>query len=386
MRDKAIRRFLGFFLLISAVLVVVAVLAVRNINRSADTSDWVNHTHEVILEAEGLRSALYAADGSWHTYMLTGDARDLSACRAALSNVDDLLEITEALTRNEPAQHEKFVQLRSLLGGRMEFIQQAVAARQGGKMETVRNLVSQDQAGTAMRDIEKKIDALKNEELGLLTQRDSASYLQAQATRCTVWTGVAVDMLLLGGVAWLIRDDIGARRRAVAALQVDNDRLEARVAERTAELVSANSRLTMENLERQWSNKALEHQLRYNHLIVDSISDLVIVVTKAMRISRLNPAVTHLTGLEAPALIDEPLSKIVRLLPAPGGADAPLLDPLAAALREGRDLRDQPASLEDVRGRGTKVRLNLFPLRDRDKVIGGVVTVHTGDAPGGAGR
>ena len=58
--------------------------------------------------------------------------------------------------------------------------------------------------------------------------------------------------------------------------------------DRTAELASTNATLSTENLERQWANQALEHQLRYNHLIVDSINDLVFVLTKALNISRVN--------------------------------------------------------------------------------------------------
>ena len=63
MKDQAIRRILIFFLLIAAVLLVVAVQAVRNTNRSVATSDWVNHTHSVILETEALRTALLVGDG-----------------------------------------------------------------------------------------------------------------------------------------------------------------------------------------------------------------------------------------------------------------------------------------------------------------------------------
>ena len=50
MNDKTISRVLLFFLLISAVLIAVAIGAVRNINRSVAGSDWVNHTHAVLLE------------------------------------------------------------------------------------------------------------------------------------------------------------------------------------------------------------------------------------------------------------------------------------------------------------------------------------------------
>jgi hypothetical protein len=51
------------------------------------------------------------------------------------------------------------------------------------------------------------------------------------------------------------------------------------------------------------------------------------------------------------------------------------LDPLAQALRDGRDLRAQPASITDASGRQAAVRLTLFPMRDGDKVVGGVVVL-----------
>jgi PAS domain S-box-containing protein len=375
LKDKTIRRVILFFLCIGAVLVVVAVEAVLNISRSVASSDWVNHTHSVILETEEARAALLAGDGALHTYVLTGDTRDMGSCREALSTVSDDLDIAKALTRFEPAQNDQIVQIESLAAKRAEFAGTILAARQAGNMDSVRSLLAADAGGTAVREIQRKMDRLRDDELALLTERDTASYLRAQATSWTVWTGVALDVLLLAGAAWLIRDDINARRRAATALQEANDHLEARVRERTAELGSANAMLSSENLERQWANFALEHQLRYNHLIVDSIHDLVLVLTTALNISRVNPAVVRLTGLEPAELVNLPLSAVVQLADLPVGDDAPLRDPLSQALRDGRDLRGQAAVVKDRRGRQTRVSLSLFPLRDQDKVVGGVVTL-----------
>jgi hypothetical protein len=79
--------------------------------------------------------------------------------------------------------------------------------------------------------------------------------------------------------------------------------------------------------------------------------------------------------MEPTELINQPLTRVVRLVPAHAGTEAPMLDPIAQALKAGHDLRNQPALLEDKRGRQTPVLFSLFPLRDRDKVVGGVVTL-----------
>ncbi len=377
MHDKTIRRIALFFTFIAAVLVAVAIQAVRSSDRSVASSDWVNHTHAVILETEAVRSALLVGDGALHTYVLTGDPRDLRACREALSNVSDNLDIAKALTRFEPDQNAQLTKIGALTDGRAEFVQGLLAAKQATHMESVRAMLAADAGGTAIRDIQGKIDLMKNGELGLLTDRDKASYLQAQATTWTVWTGVALDVLLLAGAAWLIRDDLAARRLAATTLQEANAQLEGRVRERTAELAASNAKLSTENLERRWAIQSLSHQLRYNHLIVDSISDLVLVLTTSLNISRVNPAVVHLTGLEPSELANQPLSRVVRLQSALQGANAPLRDPIAQALKDGKDLLKQAAIVEDKRGRQTPVLLSIFPLRDQDKVVGGVVTLQT---------
>jgi PAS domain-containing protein len=173
-------------------------------------------------------------------------------------------------------------------------------------------------------------------------------------------------------------DEIGRLNRSFLVMRdalKKNRLLERKVQEDAAELALANEKLSIENLERSWVNQALEHQLRYDRLIVNSITDLVFVLTKAMNISRINPAVVHLSGWEPQELVNSPLSRVVRLDGEDRGGGLHPADPLGQALREGRDLRDQPAVLEDRNGLSTPVRLTLFPLRDGDNVVGGVAVV-----------
>jgi regulator of RNase E activity RraA len=44
-------------------------------------------------------------------------------------------------------------------------------------------------------------------------------------------------------------------------------------------------------------------------------------------------------------------------------------------LRDGRQIQDRPALLLARAGQTTSVRYSLFPVHDRDKIVGGVVTV-----------
>ncbi len=246
----------------------------------------------------------------------------------------------------------------------------------------VRSLLGPDGGTAVMGEVRRATDKLNEEETALLETRDRESFRQARTIRWTVWAGVAIDLLLLAGCAWVIADDIRARRAAAQVLETANAQLEAKVTERTADLAAANRQLSTDLLERDWANQALEHQVRYNQVIINAVADLAFVLTKALNISRINPAVIQLTGREALELVNQPLASVAQLADPPGDTGPALADPMARALTDGYDLRDQPAVIADKLGRKIPGRLSLFPLRDQNKVIGGVAIFHVVALPG----
>lgn len=376
MKDKIIPRVLVLFGVVLAVLVFVAFAALRNINRATAGADWVNHTHAVIMEADALLSSFHAGDGALRTYLLTGDPRDLAATREAFGAMSEHFEVVKALAKDEAEHAPKFARLQALFTERMEFARQVIAARGRDDTATVRRLLAASAGSEATQEIVRLVEKLQLAEKELLTARDKAAYLQANTTRWTVYSGLLINFLLLGGAAWLIRDDIAARRRAATILAEANATLESKVQERTAELLASNAKLRAENQERQWGNHALEHQLRYNRLIINSITDLVVVLTKMCNVSRVNPAVLQWSGWSAAELINRPLLQLVRLQP-PGGAGGPAAaDPLGLALKAGRELHEFQAEITAKDGRVAPARLSMYPLRDRDKVVGAVVIIH----------
>ena len=377
-KDQTIPRVLALFALICAVLIAVAVFAVRNINRAEATSDWVNGTHAVINELTGLAATLQAGEGTLRLFAQSGDPHDQAECRQTYARMADHLEVLKALTRAEPARHDRVLQIETGANARADFARNLMKVRNEGRPEAVFALLAADTGSAALSVIQHDINKLRTETMELLAERDHAAYLQAQATRWTVWAGVGLNFVLLAGAAWVIFRDLRIRREAAAALQQANAQLESRVAERTADLTRANEQLSVENLERQWANLALEHQLHYDNLIINSITDLVLVVTKAGNISRLNSAVSLFTGWDAADLVNRPLHGFIQITTAPG--HSPVADPISRAMQDGRDLREQPATVRDRQGGQRPVHLTVYPLRDGNKVVGGILTIRTNPA------
>jgi len=374
--DRTLRRVLLFFALILAVLVFVVVVSLRNLNRSIATSDWVNHTHALLTELDALQPTLEAAEGALSKYLLTSDARDHAAYQEKFAELGERVDVTTALVAaGAPQEKEAFALITELLAGRAELAGRIATARKADDPAVLQQLLAADAASNDHRELARHLEKFRNSQTDLLSARDRASFLQAQTTRWTVLGGLGLDFLLLCGAAWLIRDDLAARRVASRLLQQSNAELEDKVRLRTAELTAANAQLTAQNLEERWAKQAVEHQNRYNLLIIDSISDAVFVVTKLMNVSRLNPAAVHLTGYEPVDLIDKPLSRTLQPATGAAGAAQPAFDPLTRTLAEGHELRDRPAIVTTKGGQTVTVRLNVYPLRDRDKVVGGVVVL-----------
>jgi PAS domain S-box-containing protein len=369
------RRVLTFFLLIAAVLVGVVVATLRNLNRSIATADWVNHTHALITELDSLQPLLAAAEGDLSRYLLTSDQRDHLDYQDKFAQLGESLNVINALLADSPGEKSLFAPIAAVLTRRAELANRIAQLKKTGELDALKKLLADDAESGDRRELARSVEKFREKQAELLSERDRLSYIQAETTRWTVLSGVVLDFLLLCGAAWLIRDDLAARRRATRLLEQTNEELEAKVRVRTVELSDSNAKLTLQNIEDRWARQALEHQNRYNLLIIDSISDAVFVITKLMNISRMNPAAVHLTGFEPVDLVDRPLSRVLRL----EGHDPAqtTYDPLARTLVDGHELRAKPAVLTTKPGQPVRVRLSIFPLRDGDKVVGGVVVIET---------
>ena len=373
MRENIEKRVIALFFLMLVILAGVAWLAVNTIQQAKDKSDWVNHTHAVLTAATDISGELHAGDAFMSAYLLSGAQRDQDNYRRNGYNpMLDTLTLAKRLTsgdHTEAAQHLELSKLEKLILQHLAVSKALVLAREQGGVEGARQAALAHPDAVSTDDIDRVIANLKKMEEDLLKERDNEAVKQARDTTRVICAGVVINFALLLFASVLIRDDLRARRIAATAMADANAQLEAKVQQRTAELVQSNQSLKKENLERRWSYQALDHQFRYNQLIVNAISEMVFVVSKALNVSRVNPSVTHATQWEAQELISQSIERVLQI-PADGPAN-----PILSALNEGRELQERPAVVLTKSGGAIPVRFNLVPLRDDNKVVGGVVTV-----------
>ncbi len=227
---------------------------------------------------------------------------------------------------------------------------------------------------------------------GVIVGYDEAEFLKNQrAFRWITAAFLGVALLVLGGIV------IGVTRHALrpigplaaAADEIAQRNLECAIPEvvRTDEIGfltrsfrAMRDALKAQHVERQWAKQAIEHQLKYNNLIIDSIGELIFVLTKVLSVSRINPAVTRVTGYRLSDLMRTPLDRLVRLEPAAAGATEPKSRLLLETLNAGKSLHDLPVTLTTKQGAELHGRLTFVPLQDGKQIVGAVATFRV-DSP-----
>jgi CHASE3 domain sensor protein len=373
--DKTFRTLLALFIVVAAILIGIVIVAVGNTNRAIRAATWVNHTHAYITEIDHALGALREAEGAVNAFLLSSDAGNQAIYRRAFGELAEHLAVAKALADDDELESKAIAALERSLLQRAERARELIAAHRSQDQSQLDALLSNDAEGLATMEISQMAQTIRVRQTNLLTERDQIAFNQDQVARNTVYLGAFFTLLILAGTFWFIRDDLAARRRANQLLAETNEQLESKVKERTAELEGANKNLRAENLESRWSNQALEHQLRYDGLIINSLSEPIIVITKALKVSRINPATLRATQRDNVELVDHPISDFIKLTPLPNETN-PSTDPLAEALQYGFDLRDRQATLQVAGQPDQPIHINLFPLRDRDVVVGGVVTLY----------
>ncbi len=373
MKDKTLHAIYLFFVIMGAIIVGVSVFAIRAINRDAESSDWVNQTHATIYELDGMMSELQAGEGMMRTYALTGEVRDFTDCRSSYFAVLEHHAVAQALTRDNPAVQSSLAELEATVKARIALAASIKEDLEAGRGEKVKEALRRDAGTVTVAGFQQIINRLRNRQFELLSERDRESYERAHTTRLVVGLGVATNLLLFGTVAWLIRDTLATRRKLTETLQAANIVLEHKVQERTSELTATNRRLTRENRERNWTTLSQERQLRYNHAIVNTVSDLVFVLSKALNITRLNPVVAHATGFAEEEILGRPITQFLLLAAEEDGA--PAINRLERAVGEGRELTGYRAELLDRDGKSRPGVISVVPLHDDDLVVGAVVVL-----------
>jgi len=184
----------------SAVLLASGFLAYRNVQKFSEATGWVDHSRQVIETAQATLTTLTEAETAERGYLITGSPVSLEPYQAALATIQEENGRLQALVRADPRQSVRVHRMAGLITDKLAELRETVALRNRDP-EGARLAVMAHQAVNLMVPIRDEVEALRNEELGLLAERQGVG---RQARRAALGSGISSGILGLVGMAGLL--------------------------------------------------------------------------------------------------------------------------------------------------------------------------------------
>jgi methyl-accepting chemotaxis protein len=208
--------WLGFAPIV-LVLAVVGVTSYRSTAKQSETAAWVAHTHVVLTRLAALLSSLQDAETGQRGYVITGEDRYLEPYRLSLPHIDSQLGELRRLTADNPAQQQRLDQLTPLVGLKLKALNEAIQARHAMGFDAARRVLLTDKGKVAMDRIRQQVGSMREEETGLLRQREAEAAFSAQRTYWVIGVGFALALLAVLTAAALLTRLIAAPLAQVTA-------------------------------------------------------------------------------------------------------------------------------------------------------------------------
>lgn len=278
---------------VSCVLLLAAALLTLRVARQADQADaLVVHTMEVQQRLMQLEAQLASAESGQRGYLITGEERFMRPFHEAVTAVPALVAKLQELVADNPSQQARVQAVAPLIDQRVKTIGLTVQHRQRGDAQAATQIV-RTVGSYLMSDIHARLDELSTAEGRLLIERQ-----QSVAAIRNEFTVMVALLLVASGIVTVL-SFVGMRRH-VAGVEASRKRLaeyntalEAKVAERTAELQHA------ADVARRERNRAEALLTDVNHRVGNNLALVSSFLTMQQRTVKNPEAVRALSAARA---------------------------------------------------------------------------------------
>ncbi len=270
MRNGLKSLWLGIVLLL-IVLAINGYVTFLSFERVSRDNSLVEHSQQVLLETERLKSLLVDAETGQRGYLYTGDVHYLDPYNRASREIDGQLNRVAALTADIALQRSQVQRLRDLSHAKMKELADTIALANSGQSEQAKALVQSNVGKNIMDDIRTQISEIEDVEAGLRASRVSEMKSATRSARSAfiIATAIAAAALLVFG-GLLAREVRKSEAAAAAVLE-----------------------------QKEWLDTTLR-----------SIGDAVLATDTSGRVVFLNAVAATLTGYSSSDARGRPLSQV----------------------------------------------------------------------------
>lgn len=172
--SNSVIRNLQIVFFISTVLLVISIgSSLFSTQKLVDSSEQVNHTHEVLIESENMISFMKDAETGQRGYVITLDPQFLEPYNIAKKNAVKTYEKLLKITLDNPVQQKNVPEAKKFIDAKFEQMQSVIDAKLLHKdsNDTVKVYSEMLKGKKIMDDLRQVVDRVKNEETRLLSIR-----------------------------------------------------------------------------------------------------------------------------------------------------------------------------------------------------------------------
>lgn len=215
--NSVIRNLQIVFLVSTVLLIISLVSSLYSTRELVDSSKLVNHTHEVLIEAENLISCMKDAETGQRGYIITMDPVFLEPYNAARGKVETVYNNVKALTLDNPAQQKNIEAAKVFIDARFEQMQRVIGINdkfvKAGNLDTAARYEEMMRGKKIMDSLRQVVNRIKSEETRLLNIRTAEQDTYVVYTPVLVIAAALLSILITVFSYIKIKRDLDERIR-----------------------------------------------------------------------------------------------------------------------------------------------------------------------------
>jgi len=208
------RKIAGGFAAAVGFMLVVGGAAWWSAKRSAQTFQWVDHTHEVLYQLEATLVDMLNMQTATRGYLLTNQERFLEPYESGSARIAGNFQKLHELTKDNPAQLERLHRLEADMNRLLEIMRERVALNRAGSLSAARDVDDLEAGNTAITEVREVIAEMEQAERALLAERSAAAQRGQQRAVLVFGFGSLTGVALVVLAGLLVRRGFLERAKA----------------------------------------------------------------------------------------------------------------------------------------------------------------------------